>query len=469
MTDAKDIAELEFIQRELEKRRKKGDVLAYSPQKPFAKQAEFLALNCFEALYGGAAGGGKSSCLLMAALQYVHVPGYAALILRRTYADLALPGAIMDRAKALLIPQGVAWNDKDKRFTFPSGSTLTFGYLDSDRDRFRYQGAELQFIGFDELTQFPEQWYRYLLSRLRRLKTSEVPIRVRAASNPGGVGHEWVKRRFIDNPESRVFIPSTLDDNPYIDKVEYTKSLDELDAATARQLRDGIWIRDTAGLVYQYDKGRNAITSKPELEYYLIGIDYGYTDDCAYTVCGWSQYDPTVYICESYKRGKQTPSDSAEEVRSLLARFEANGAVVVQIVGDTGGLGKGYAEEARKRFALPIESAEKRNKRGYISLMNGDLEKGRVKVFSPLCEELTKEWSELPWLEDRSAESPGFDNHCADSALYAWRACTAWPNRALVKPPAYGSSEWFKNEESRMLESDEESHEKRLREDIYYE
>ena len=86
-------------------------------------------------------------------------------------------------AKAWWIPQGVAWNDKDKRFTFPSGATVTFGYLDTERDRYRYQGAELQFVAFDELTQFPKAWYIYLLSRLRRMQGSEVPLRVRSASN----------------------------------------------------------------------------------------------------------------------------------------------------------------------------------------------------------------------------------------------------------------------------------------------
>jgi len=137
--------------------RRAAGARAYCPHDPTPKQAEFLALDCLEALYGGAAGGGKTDALLMAALQHVHVPGYAALLLRRTYADLALPGAIMDRAKSWLRPKGIHWDEKNKRFTFPSGATLTFGYLDTEQDRYRYQGAELQFIGFDELTQFPEQ------------------------------------------------------------------------------------------------------------------------------------------------------------------------------------------------------------------------------------------------------------------------------------------------------------------------
>lgn len=194
-----------------------------------------------EAFYGGAAGGGKSDAMLMAALQWVDTAGYAALILRRTYADLALDGAIMDRAKRWLVPQGVAWNQQDKRFTFPSGATLTFGYLDHEDDKYRYQGAEFQFIGFDELTQFTESQYVYLLSRLRRLEAVGIPLRMRGAGNPGGIGHEWVKQRFVDSGPERPFIAAKLADNPHLDQVAYAASLDQMDDVTKAQLKHGDW------------------------------------------------------------------------------------------------------------------------------------------------------------------------------------------------------------------------------------
>lgn len=224
---------------------------SWAPQEPLPKQREFLDLDCLEAFYGGAAGGGKSSSLLIGALQYVDVPGYAALILRRTYADLALPGAIMDRASTWLAGTPARWNGQDKRWTFPSGATVTFGYLDTEKDKFRYASAEFQYIAFDELTQFPEGWYRFLMSRLRRVAGMDVPLRVRAAGNPGGIGHEWVRQRFVAaSGSARRFIPATLDDNPHLDRDAYRASLAELDETTRRQLEYGEWIQNTGGLVY---------------------------------------------------------------------------------------------------------------------------------------------------------------------------------------------------------------------------
>lgn len=219
------------------------------PTRPTDKQAAFLWLTCREAFYGGAAGGGKSEALLMAALQYADVNGYAAILFRRTYADLSLPGALMDRAHEWLDGTAAHWSDKNKTWSFPSGASLTFGYLETERDKFRYQSAQFQYVGFDELTQFTETQYRYLFSRLRRLEGAPIPVRMRGASNPGGVGHEWVKRRLITEAldYGRVFIPAKLEDNPYLDREEYDKFLAELDPVTRLQLRRGDWTARAKG------------------------------------------------------------------------------------------------------------------------------------------------------------------------------------------------------------------------------
>ena len=220
----------------------------YIPHKPTDKQFEFLFYtDIHEGFYGGAAGGGKSDALLMAALQFVQIPSYAALLLRRTYADLALPEALMDRAQEWLSGTDARWHADNKTWSFPSGATLTFGYLQTERDKYRYQGAAFQMVGFDEVTQFTESMYQYLFSRLRRLEDSNVPIRMRAASNPGDIGHDWVKRRWIIPTTAelremkRFFVPAFLEDNPHIDQITYDDALNKLDPITRAQLRRGDW------------------------------------------------------------------------------------------------------------------------------------------------------------------------------------------------------------------------------------
>jgi hypothetical protein len=179
----------------------------------------------------------------MAALQYVEVPRYRALLLRRTFADLSKPDSLMYLMEEWLRPTVARWTERNHTWNFPSGATVTFGYLDNDRDTQNYKGPGFQFIGWDELTEFTESMYRYMFTRLRKPKGSLVPLRMRSASNPDGIGHAWVKQRFITEGETanRVFVPSRLEDNAYVDAESYRKSFEMTDPVTRRQLLEGDW------------------------------------------------------------------------------------------------------------------------------------------------------------------------------------------------------------------------------------
>src|SRR5258708_32691334 len=168
----------------------------YCPHIPTAKQLAFILCPRLEAFLGGAAGPGKTEGLLMGALQYVEQPLYRALLLRRTFRQLNQAESIMFRARQQLANTDAVWNTTDKRFTFPSGATITFGNLDSDDDVYQYDSSEFQYIGFDEATSFNERQYTYLFSRLRSTKDNPVLLRMRSASNPGNRGHDWLKARF---------------------------------------------------------------------------------------------------------------------------------------------------------------------------------------------------------------------------------------------------------------------------------
>lgn len=225
----------------------------FCPEEASLTQKVFLRTYSLEALFGGAAGGGKSSALLMAALQYVDVPGYSAILFRRTYADLALPGALMDRFRSWIANyDDVHWNANSYVATFPSGARISFGYLNNTNDYLRYKGSEFQFIGMDEVTEIRESDYRYLFSRLRRPASgelSQVPLRMRSASNPAP---NWVRQRFIVEGETtnRIFVPSMLTDNPGIDAESYRQSLSALDPIERRRLELGDWWATSLGTLF---------------------------------------------------------------------------------------------------------------------------------------------------------------------------------------------------------------------------
>lgn len=189
-------------------------------------QTEALSADwCPELFYGGAAGGGKSDFLLGDFLQDVETYGEAwrGVIFRRTYPELE---ELIARSKEIYPATGGEWKEQPKWWTWPNGAILRMRYLERPDDALRYQGHQYTWIGWDELTQWASPFaYRYLRARLR--SASNVPTkRIRAAANPGGVGHHWVKAMFIDHapsgyvpildPETgmeRMFIPSKLRDN----------------------------------------------------------------------------------------------------------------------------------------------------------------------------------------------------------------------------------------------------------------
>lgn len=267
----------------------------YIKNKPFSKQLAFMMLPHMEALYGGQAGGGKSDTLLAIALQYVHIPGYAAIIFRKTLTDLKQPSALIDRSFKWLSDTDAKWQGDEHCWYFetvtPDGkkghpARLQFGYIGESNAYTRYQSAEYQFVGFDEVTQHEEFNYTYMFSRLRKLvcpkhKTDDkgspiyidncgwcsvyrsLPLRVRGATNPGGVGHEWVRQRFDIQPAdgrdpyniaeddtsviwvgknpNRPFLQASYRDNPYIDQESYAKALDELPPVERARLKHGNW------------------------------------------------------------------------------------------------------------------------------------------------------------------------------------------------------------------------------------
>jgi len=437
----------------------------WCPHTPFPKQQAFLDLSCTEALYGGAAGSAKSDAMLMAALQYVDVPGYSAILFRRTITDLQLPDAIMSRAQEWLAGSDAKWNEQKKQFTFPSSAHLTFAYLEGPRDHFRYQGAAFQFAGFDEISQFEERQVKYIASRLRRPKDSSnplsrVPLRLRGATNPGDIGHDWLVARYNipEEPGADIiwsadakgrpiaFVPARLEDNPHIDREAYEEMLEKLDPITYAQLRKGHWIRDGSSLVYAYDPNKNLIEALPDLPKgeswtRVLGGDFGVTDPTALAALAFTRHDPCVYIEESDEWAGLAPSDAGDIIEAWQTRLS-----VEQSVGDFGGLGKGFEAEFAKRY-VSMSAADKTDKLGNIKLLNGDLTGGRLKIVKSKNPKLIDTISKLQWKNaTHQAEHPRMANHTTDAMLYAWRKCRhwAWEERDVptANTPEARAAEW---------------------------
>lgn len=309
---------------------------------PTEKQAAFLLLDNLESFYGGAAGGGKSDALLMAGLQYVDYPEYSGLILRRTYKDLSLPSSILDRAHEWLRPTDARYHPKLHQYTFPSGSNLTFGYLAHESDVYQYDSAQFQFVGFDELTQFSERQYRFLFSRMRRQKGSRVPLRMRSASNPGGIGHLWVKSRFIMNAQrhKRVFIPARLEDNPHVDIESYDEALQELDPVLRMQRRFGDWDVVDDGNIFKRDWFTKFLQERPQkavrVRYWDLAATEGGGDFFAGALV--ARYPDKTWGVENIIRGKHSPAKVEAIIKSTA---QADGrAVRIRLEQEPGSSGK---------------------------------------------------------------------------------------------------------------------------------
>lgn len=218
----------------------------------------------FEALFGGAAGGGKSDALLAEALRQVSIPHYRGLIVRRTYPQLeALISRSMEIYRAVY-PKA-RYNKTEGVWRFPSGAVIIFGSMQHENDKHKYQGRPFDFVGFDELTHFTYDQYMYLFSRCRP-NGPGTRTYIRATANPGGVGHAWVKSRFIEaGPPLRtiwrkseitmpggkkqtvmrdsIFVPSRIFDNQALldNDPDYLANLAMLPEAERNALLYGDW------------------------------------------------------------------------------------------------------------------------------------------------------------------------------------------------------------------------------------
>jgi len=271
-------------------------------------QVMYLESWAREVLIGGAVGGGKTDVEAMGALRWVDRPEYSAILFRRERDDLQ---EVIDRTREIYPqicrPVPPRWVETRNRWEFPSGATIQMGYAQHELDIQAFKTFQFQHIAFDELTTFTQYQYTYMLSRNRGKLGAGIPFFMRGGTNPDGIGHAWVYKRFVENRDpyvvyrypsdlklpsgeiqriysTRQFIPSTVFDNPMLDhRDEYIAGLQAMGKDLAEALLYGRW---------DYFRGQMFPYAIPEVDvgvkespYYVIrALDHGWTDP---TVVYW--------------------------------------------------------------------------------------------------------------------------------------------------------------------------------------
>ena len=321
--------------------------------KPHLRQATFASIpdSVFEALYGGAAGGGKSELLIMLPIirGFYKEPRFKGIIFRRTFPELE--SEIIIRSREWYPLTGATYNEDKKRWTFPSGAIMQFGHAEYESDVRKYDTAEYNYMAFDELTSFTQAQYIYLSRTRCRSSSSRLPAVVRSATNPGNVGHKWVRDHFV-NPApigtivvdkrtqlKRIFIQSFAQDNPYLmeNDPQYVNRLKDLPEAERRAKLYGDWDTFEGQVFSEYrdmqieGESENACHvcepfTIPDWWLRFLAIDWGYT---AMTIGLWGALSPDnrLYIYREYASRETKISTWATEIGNL-----SNGEIYSDLV-----------------------------------------------------------------------------------------------------------------------------------------
>ena len=296
------------------------------------KQKQFIDATENEVLFGGAAGGGKSyGQIVDALLVALRHPGSKQLRLRRSFAELEKS---LIRTSLALYPREIySFNSSLHTGKFKNGSLIDFGYCAAENDVYQYQSAEYDILRFDELTHFTEEQYVYLISRVRG--ANSFPKQVKSSTNPGGIGHSWVKERFIDpapygksfrsgSRMTRIYLPALLEDNSFLlcHDPDYKERLLELPERERRALLYGDWNIFEGQYFTEFDRARHVIEpfEIPHHWRRFRTLDYG-LDRLA---CLWIALSPdgVAYVYREIAKSDLTIGEAAEEIRALTPKDE---------------------------------------------------------------------------------------------------------------------------------------------------
>lgn len=295
------------------------------------KQQAFIDSQAFETLFGGAAGGGKSYGQLVDGLLYaLKYPKSKQIIFRSTFADLEKS---LIRTSMDLYPLSIAdYNSSKHTWKFKNGSIVDFGYIQYEKDVYQYQSAEYDVIRFDELTHFTEFMYTYMISRCRG--ANPYPKCIKSSTNPGGVGHNLVKERFIDigapnvihtckletgETTTRIFIPSLVQDNKFMLTYDpdYIKRLDALPEKERRALKYGDWDIFDGQFFTEFKRDIHVIEpfEIPKDWYIYFVMDYGLDKLAGYWIA--VDYNNNAYVFREVYESNLLVSQARDKIKEM--------------------------------------------------------------------------------------------------------------------------------------------------------
>ncbi len=300
------------------------------------RQSEFISSQLDDVFYGGAAGGGKTiAILLFAASRRMAFPMSQGLILRRTFRELE--NSLILESHKLYPTFGAVYNEQKKRWTFPNGAIQQFGYCEKDGDVYQYQSMNVDDICFDELTHWTEFQFTYLTSRCRTSIPGCKPL-IRSASNPGNIGHVWVKKRYIDPSQQQkiwthpvtgktmAFIPAKLADNPALSENDpgYYNRLRELSEKKFLALAEGNWGVTEGTYFAEWDERRHILPYQRIPDTYtmkFISLDWGFADPACVL---WWEILPSgrVFIYRELYINRLHPKELGEKILALSPEYE---------------------------------------------------------------------------------------------------------------------------------------------------
>jgi len=342
-------------------------------------------------------------------------------------------------------------NRSKRTFTWPNGSRVRFFGLDSSfKEMRKILGQKLRKASIDEAgsltVDMKKVCYQMIMPALSDLRPYSWLSLLGTCENIPSTFFEKVTEGDEKTvPWSRH--EWTAYDNPYMVN-QWTDEINDLKASNPNVV-EASWFRthylnqwctdqELQIIVYGDD---NKVDALPDIQKYsyILGVDLGYNDATSFTVVAFSFDDPNVYFVESHKESGLDFTDTAERIKTLERKYEFLHYIV-------DGANKQGVEEIRKRHQIPLEAAEKTDKATYLRLMRDDLVTKKALIVDNACEELTDEWDALQWKnEEKKDEDPRCQNHCSDSALYAWRKAYHYTYVEPIEPPPR-DSEAFMNE-----------------------